>query len=107
MTNQELIIACTLDPELVRERVDDWRRLVAESDGVEEVDGGLRLRFALGSTVDGARVAALAEAERDCCPFFAFTLRVDEAGSRLEITAPAEARPLVDVLLSLGGGEGA
>ena len=108
MNNAELIIACTLDPELVRERVGEWAALVAASESVEPIDGGVRLRFPRGGSVGGggggvtaAAVAALSEAERDCCPFFVFTLTVDESGTTLDVTAPADARPLVDTLLSL------
>ena len=44
-------------------------------------------------------VAELVRAEQECCPFFGFVMRLDERGLSLEVTAPPEARLLVDDLL--------
>jgi len=102
MTNDDdLIIACLLDRDLVRERIDDWKRVVDEALEVETFGEGARLRFAHGELV--ARVAALAEAEHECCPFFTFVLTIG-AVVTLDVTAPLEARPLVDVLLGIDEG---
>lgn len=103
MSIDDIVIACTLDPSLVRERIDEWRGVVAAAAEREEVDGGVRLRFARGDGEHAGRVAALAQAERDCCPFFRFVVSVANEGTTLDVTAPEAARPLVDVLLGWDG----
>lgn len=103
MTNAELIIACTLDDTLVRERIHEWTQLVASAESVERLERGIRLQFARGGPTRAADVAALAEAERDCCPSFTFRSTIDEGGLDLVVEAPSDARPLVDVLLGLDG----
>lgn len=99
MDHSDLILACTLDPDLVRERVDDWKQAVAEARAVDNLPGGARLRFAASHPAD--RLAALAQAEHECCPFFSFVVTVDGDGVTLDVAAPAEARPLVDILLGV------
>lgn len=97
MTNRELIIACLLDPELVRERADAWRDLVAQAAEVRVTPGGVRLLLPSRDLLPA--VADLVRAEHECCPFFDFTLRVYQRGLSLEVSAPPEARLLVDDLL--------
>ncbi|SOD61733.1 DNA-binding transcriptional regulator, MerR family [Streptomyces zhaozhouensis] len=75
-------------------RAADWRALL---DGAARapLPDGVRL------TVPAARagaLAALAAAERRCCPFFDFRLSFEEAGVCLEVRAPAEAAELLDGL---------
>ena len=102
MDHADLILACTLDPALVRERVEDWKRAVAEARSRETLPLGIRLRFAADHPA--GQLAALAQAERACCPFFDFAITIDDEGIALDVAAPAEARPLVDILLGLDAG---
>ena len=101
MTNDDLIIACTLEPALVRERVEEWRRVLAASTSIDRLPDRVRLAFGRSGALHAAEIAALAEAERGCCPFFEFALGIDDEGLRLEVSAPASARGLIDTLLSL------
>ena len=65
----------------------------------EPIEGGVRLRFR-GAFETRAAVRDLARREKECCPFFEFELA--EAGEEIvmTVTAPADARPLLDSLFS-------
>ena len=89
-------IACSLDGEGVAERVREWQGVLKHVRAREAVDGGMRLVLSPGAPV--GEVAALAVAEHDCCPFFAFALTVDGRGAALEVTAPPDAAELVSTL---------
>lgn len=91
-------IACTLPPSDLPARLAEWHSLAAEAAGRDEVEGGVRLRFS-AATGRAARIATLAEAEQGCCGFFDFALAIGPDGLSLTVTAPADARPLVDALL--------
>lgn len=88
-------IACSLNGADYAARGAEWRDLI---DGAprSEVHGGVRVTLA---TNELERTAALAAAEQECCEFYAF--RIDLHGSTfdLTITAPPEARPMLDDLL--------
>lgn len=58
----------------------------------ETIDGGLRIHL---PTLMAGPVAELAAAERDCCAFFDFTLRLVGGGLQLEVHAPTDAAPLL------------
>ncbi|MFE3599716.1 hypothetical protein [Streptomyces sp. NPDC059142] len=56
------------------------------------MSNGLRLTLPVGRTV---RVAELAAAEQQCCPFFAFRLHLDGPHLDLEVRAPADGAELL------------
>ena len=89
-------IACTLGTGALRGRLADWQALLAEVDRREPIANGVRLTFA--STAPAADLMRLTAAEQDCCQFFAFAITVDTRGIALEVTAPAEASPIVESL---------
>lgn len=91
-------IACTLEPTDLPARLAAWHAVAAESVGEEGVDGGVRLRFARTPGLAG-RLAELAEAEQGCCGFFEFRLGLTPDAVTLDITAPADAQPMVTALL--------
>jgi hypothetical protein len=62
----------------------------------EPIVGGVRTVF--GATVPLEELIRLTAAEQDCCQFFAFAITVDTRGIALEVTAPADAAPIVDPL---------
>jgi hypothetical protein len=70
------------------------------TDGPTTVDGGLAVRFERDPQL-AAEVSALAAAEQACCSFFAFAVRIDHTGTELTVTAPADARPLIDALFGV------
>lgn len=90
----EAPIACTLAPDDVGARLDDWRALLGHVAARYALADGVRLEF--GPGVPGGELLRLAAAEQDCCRFFRFAITVDERGIALEVRAPDEAQELVD-----------
>jgi DNA-binding transcriptional MerR regulator len=90
-------VACTLSAEEMPGRMAAWQAAVAEANGREAIDGGVRLLF---GPADGlaARLADLAEKEQGCCAFFDFAVRVSPSGVALDVQAPANAAELVTAL---------
>lgn len=87
-------VACTLAAEELAGRVSDWEALVGRAEGREALDGGVRLRFVPEPGL-AAELAALAEAEQGCCPFFEFTVGIAADRLTLDVRAPLDAAPLV------------
>lgn len=88
-------IACTLTPDRMGDRIDDWHAALAGGTRTA-IPGGVRVDLADGT--DPADVARLTAAEHDCCRFFAFRLTADDRGIALEVTAPDDALDLVHAL---------
>ncbi len=88
-------ITCSLDGADHDARTADWRDLL---DGAPRVDvtGGVRVTLATAAL---ERAAALASAEQGCCGFYAFRLDLRGATFDLTMTAPPEARAMLDDLL--------
>jgi hypothetical protein len=93
-------ISCTLEAADMPDRLARWRRLAAHVVERTDTDDGVRVRF--DNRVSAGEVADLAAAEQGCCSFFAFTLHIAADGTTLDVGAPAEARGLVDMLLTGG-----
>ena len=98
MPDPEVAIACRLDPERVPGRLDEWRNLAALATERRTTPDGVEVLFPTPGMA--VALADLVRAEHECCPFFGFTIRFDGRGLSLEVTAPPEARPLVDQLLA-------
>ena len=90
-------IACTLDASEVPERLARWAELARHVRERSTIADGVRVTF--DPTVAAATVAELAAEELACCAFLSFSLRLDAGTITLDVTAPAEARELVDLLL--------
>ncbi|MGW6719857.1 MerR family transcriptional regulator [Streptomyces sp. NPDC054995] len=84
-------VACSLSGEGLHERTAHWREAV---DGATRaaVPDGLRLTLPVDRT---ARIAELAAAEQQCCPFFDFRLHLDGPRLHLEVRAPADGGALL------------
>jgi hypothetical protein len=97
----DLPVVCALSPEALRARRQGLlSRLLQQSSARELLPDGLRLRFAAsGDTLSS--IAQAVEAERHCCRFLTFTLRVepDEGPFVLELTGPTGTREFVAALL--------
>lgn len=91
-------IACSLDPNDVGRRVEDWNRVLSASASRSTVPGGVRVHF--HDDVDIAALAHLASAEHDCCSFFRFGIGVGPDGVTLDVTGPDDAQ---DVIASVFG----
>jgi MerR family transcriptional regulator, copper efflux regulator len=94
-------VACALPSGEITDRLDEWSATVAAATGREAIDGGTRLTF--GRDVEVASLVALVTAERDCCGFLTFTLTVASSGVTLDITGPADARPVIEALVATVG----
>jgi hypothetical protein len=96
LPSDEPPIACTLGAESLRGRLEDWQSLLTHAVVRREIDGGVRVEFDAGVPAD--ELMRLVSAEQDCCQFFRFTITVDTRGVALEVTAPPDARPIVESL---------
>lgn len=95
-------IACTLDPDHMPARMDDWQQLLAWASGQHPIAGGVSLQFPIDADLAG-RLTTLAAAEQGCCSFFTFALQVTADAMHLQVTAPPDA---ADMVVSLFGTPG-
>jgi hypothetical protein len=79
------VIACSLDADGYRQRLDEWKSLLARAEAREDLKGGVRFLFRSDLT---ERVRALAAAEQECCSFFRFGLA--EADDSLVLTVETD-----------------
>jgi hypothetical protein len=94
-----LPIACTLTPKRIPGQVAEWGDLVAQTDHVVRIDGGVRLE-APASLAAG--VLDLIERERSCCSFLDITAKVAGSTLSIEITSThADALPVIWMLAGL------
>ena len=93
-------IACTLSPDGLTARVALFDALAgAALLERSATDSGLRVR--LRDTPDIERRAReLIAAESACCPFLDFELSHEDDALVLEISGPADARPVIDMLFA-------
>ncbi|MGW9384310.1 MerR family transcriptional regulator [Streptomyces globisporus] len=87
-------VACSLSGDGLHERTARWREAVAGA-ARAAVPEGLRLTLPVDRVT---RIAELAAAEQECCPFFDFRLHLDGPYLHLEVRAPADGgAPLADL----------
>ena len=87
-------VACSLTGHEMAERAVAWREAVSGATRAPIPDG---LLLTLPAS-RAAAIAALAAAERECCPFIDFHLHLDGRALQLEVRAPAAAVRLLDGL---------
>jgi hypothetical protein len=92
----EADIACTLGPSQVTDRIGDWRAILGHARSRTATDAGMRVEFNDATPIE--ELARLAQAEQGCCRFFAFAITVDHRGLGLDVTAPSEARGVLEAL---------
>jgi hypothetical protein len=99
----DLSIACTLTEAELRSRrkviMDTFRSMQVTAN---ELEDGFAFSFPTSSgTLQG--IAELVDLERQCCPFLTFKIVVaaEQAGIRLEVTGPREAKKLIAEYFSL------
>ena len=91
-------IACTLSAGGQAVRREEAATLMRRAlVGREPIEGGVRLRFRGESEQE---LRELLRRERECCPFFGFSLAAGGPELVLEATAPPEARELLDELFA-------
>lgn len=90
-------VACSLSGREQVERAAEARELMGALVARERTEQGLQLRFRGTSDVRSS-VRALARREKECCPFFEFELAESGEDLVMTVSAPAEARSLLDAL---------
>ena len=94
-------IACTLHPDELDGRLDDFaRRVFAHLRRMERPEP-TRLRLVLGGDADPEAVRELLVREQGCCAFLSFTLTRRDGQLVADLQVPAEATPALDGLVSL------
>jgi hypothetical protein len=63
------VIACSLTGDGQRERLNEWKSLLAVAESRERLPRGMRFRFRRNHA---ERVRSLAAAEQECCAFLRF-----------------------------------
>lgn len=91
--NDAIPIACSLSGTDMATRVEGWQQLLDTVTTRLPVPGGLRLELSDRTRIGD--LAQLVEAEQTCCPFFAFTIALDQLGLALEVTAPTDGQELL------------
>ncbi|GAA2622451.1 heavy metal-responsive transcriptional regulator [Streptomyces vastus] len=86
-------VACSLDGDGQAGRVEEWRRLLSETIDHVRLANGVRVSLPMHTA---GRVAELAAAELQCCPFFEFSLQLGGERLHLEVRGPAEAAGLIE-----------
>jgi len=86
-------IACSLTAEEQTERGDSFQRLFSTAEAVSELPNGYRLQFS-NEHEWIRRAVELIIAERECCPFFRFSLEFEPGGGSvwLEVTGPDDVK---------------
>ena len=95
-TPERTPIACTLDPDAIGDRLDEWRAVLAgATDRTRTADGA---HVVFDRTIDISALARLVAAEQSCCAFFTFAIEVSADAVTLDVRAPAGAEAMVDAL---------
>jgi hypothetical protein len=96
--DDDVPIACSLDAAAFKERAEEWRALVITS--VEIV--GTAVRLVLGpSDTDLTAAAALAQREKECCPFFDVSVELEADRRTLVLAVPDGAEEVLDAFVVL------
>lgn len=95
-------IVCTLHPDHIPARMDDWQHLLAHAVSQQPIADGVSLQFPVDADLAG-QLTTLAAAEQGCCNFFQFTLHVTADALQLQVTAPPDAQPVIASLLGTSG----
>jgi hypothetical protein len=101
--HKDLVVACSLAPSELPDRVAAWQELRARFGlGAELLGDGARLWL----RPEGRQVAeSLVRDELACCTFLDVEVVLEEAGLRVDLTSPVHEGALVArALAGLGGG---
>ena len=88
-------LACSLNGGDMAGRLAEWQALVQQATERAPIEGGIQLLFA---NADLRAMADLVAREQGCCSFLSFAIGVTAAGTTLNISGPADARPLIEAL---------
>ena len=94
----EVPIACSLDAASFRERAEEWRALSISSVQI----AGTAVRLVLGpSDTDLIAAVALAQREKECCPFFDVSVELQADRRTLVLAVPDGAEEVLDAFVAL------
>ena len=93
---KEIPIACSLDAAGMAQRGNEFSALHALH--AARTEEGIAVLFAHDAE---AEVRDFVRRESECCPFLSLRVSVDDAGVRLDVGGPADARPIIDAFLDL------
>jgi hypothetical protein len=94
---ESIPLACSLSVEDQVDRRLEFAEVARRVVGREPTKDGVRLRFRPSPGL-GEQLADLTSREKECCPFFDFSIQESGEELVLEVGAPPEARPIVDRL---------
>lgn len=86
-------VACSLRPDLIGGRIEDWNRVLTRAGSREPIANGLRIGF--DREVNIVALAEMVDAEQSCCSFFAFGIRVTSDRVWLDVTGPEDAQTVI------------
>ncbi len=93
-------IACSLTPDAVVDRMEEWRFLLSTMViRVERAPNQATLTLGDGDAL--LMATDLAEREKACCPFFEFSIELEGLERRLLIGVPTEAEEILTELLAV------
>jgi DNA-binding transcriptional MerR regulator len=84
-------VACSLEGQAMGDRISQWQSLLNDA-GHQPIPDGVRLTV---PAERAARIAELAAAEQQCCPFLDFRLHFAGQLLHLDVRAPAEAASML------------
>lgn len=92
-------VACSLAPDLIEGRVEDWKSTIEQAKGREMTTEGVRLRFS--RDVDVAALSGLAAAEQTCCGFLTFTIGIHPDEVIFDVAGPTGARSVISAMFGV------
>jgi hypothetical protein len=97
------VVACTLAPEGLRDRREDWQRVLARGAArVQPTPDGVRVLFAARGEVP-ADVRRLAALETECCSFARWSVREDDGEIVLDVRSQREGVAAVRAMFTAKG----
>ena len=97
---QDEVVACTLAPSEFRNRTQELAGVAARAlISRHAIEGGERLTFADTAEVERELREAVT-AESSCCTFLAMSLTRTSEGLVLDVTGPAQAKPIIAELFA-------
>src|SRR5688500_5308796 len=89
--------ACTLDSTALTQRLAEWREVSSQAITREVEADKITTTYPADAQLV-QRLRDLVAAEAECCAFLTFAIHPEEHQTVVELTFPAEARSLVDLL---------
>lgn len=92
------LVDCSLPTRELPERLEAWHAVAGRAMAYDVTERGVRLMLPAEPAL-ARRVEELVRLEADCCTFFTFSVTLHGATLVLDVSAPLQARPMIDELL--------